>query len=505
MRIVHYNNIDFIIGEDGQIVRNSTWHLMPDASFDIEGSWPTFQADVETWAGKPGGNWRKPDANSQGYTEDDSYLVTNISCKSTARYMYEVTFTGRKKHLTAEMVGGISESINNCAESVKTAKWLIHADSLADWLPAIGAVIAWAGEFYLCEDIQKQELKSGEWEVTLKAKDMKVLMLGFPSFSKRNAYESVKSAEWRVDDASYSEFLEAHDFGSDASSWAGDGYVVSSVSSKPYGKLGHNVTVEARHVGVKMIDIRGRQTLGGWDTFGYPKVETVYTGKWQVDADHKKDFDGLVGYSAKEWAQDGFVAVQVDPVKLSDAEWEITIEARDPDSYNNQGRNLSDCLDDRSDLTDRVDVNPGVSEYRPSMTECGWAEKDGKPKMMPDIPIPWDRATQCPFVRTDPLPQKYFQRPTICMTVELTRHIKGDPRDNFKTIQYRFSAAEQQIKSGFSEMSESTGSWLRRQFSCVKIFDNHKKPWTKIVELYMQAPDGMRWNPTYWQDKGTEA
>ena len=83
MRAVHYNNIDFSIDRDGRIGRASTWHVMDDGT--LSGNWHGLRERVKAWAGKPGDDWRIPDADSVGYTEDADYVIDSIRFKSLSR------------------------------------------------------------------------------------------------------------------------------------------------------------------------------------------------------------------------------------------------------------------------------------------------------------------------------------------------------------------------------------------------------------------------------------
>ncbi|MHB9138631.1 MAG: hypothetical protein ACYC4Q_04420, partial [Victivallaceae bacterium] len=193
MKIIHPKNIDFSIGDNGSIIRTGTWRVKPGEESNIIEERSGFRQEVEAWAGKIGDAFRVPMADLQGYAEDPEYLVAGISFKSVEFSIYDVTFTGQKKHLTATMIGGISESITLFGERERSARWMVHADSLSGWLPKIGDTLNWAGADYRCESIISQQLSCGEWDVTLKARDTSVLMLGNPSFKRNSNLESCAS------------------------------------------------------------------------------------------------------------------------------------------------------------------------------------------------------------------------------------------------------------------------------------------------------------------------
>ena len=494
LRITHKSNIDFTIGANGQIQRTSTWEILPASGADILTSWTSFRADAETWAGAIGDPFRIPDADSMGYTTDDEYLITEIAFKSPARFIYEVTFTGRKKHTTAEMTD-YSETKNNNLEKEKTARWLIHDDSIEEWLPDIGAVITWGDalygvdELYMIDDIQKTKLKSGEWEVTLKAKDMAVLIIGNPQFTRTAAYESSKTAKWRVDTASYEQFIADNDIDS-AATWAGDGYYVTNLSAEPHGILGYYITIEAKHVSVRQIEVLPRKSFAGYEADGSLKIETVYTGKWQVHTDNREEFETLVGESAEDWADQGYIVTSVNPVKLSDIEYEYTLEAKNTDS--SAASPASE--DDRSKLWERQDFYPGSADFKIDGPMSGWTMKDGKKKTIKESGGEWTAAEECPFVMTGEMEKKYAERVIQCLTVQVTQYIRKDPMLMLPTFKQLYEAV--QINGDY--LGTTGGSWRAVKQDGEKILDNEGKPWTKYTTTWMCAPFDWEWNATYW-------
>ena len=494
LRITHKSNIDFTIGANGQIQRTSTWEILPASGADILTSWTSFRADAETWAGAIGDPFRIPDSDSMGYTTDDDYLITEIAFKSPARFIYEVTFTGRKKHTTAEMTD-YSETKNNNLEKEKTAKWMIHDDSIEEWLPDIGAVITWGDalygvdELYMIDDIQKTKLKSGEWEVTLKAKDMAVLIIGNPQFTRTAAYESSKTAKWRVDTASYEQFIADNDIDS-AATWAGDGYYVTNLSAEPHGILGYYVTIEAKHVSVRQIEVLPRKTFAGYETDGSLKIETVYTGKWQVHADNREEFETLIGESAEDWADQGYIVTSVNPVKLSDVEYEYTLEAKNTDSSSAS----PPTEDDRSKLWERTDDYPGSAEFKIDSRMAGWIMKDNKLTKITEAGGTWSAAKDCPFVFSEPMEEKYVERVVRCVIVQETIYKKVDPIKILSELKTIYESSE----IFPNEFGIAGTSWRVTKVEGEKILDNEGKPWTKFTAVYMCAPFNWQWNAAYW-------
>jgi hypothetical protein len=489
MRILHYNNIDFNIDKDGQIIRQSTWHVMPDADVNVEADWVTFQDEIAGWAGKVGDNYRVPGANSQSYTEDPEYIITGISFKALSRYMYDVSYTGTRKHVTAEMIGGISESINNSEEREKSAKWLIHADSIDGWLPAIGIKLDWAGDTYSCENIRKQELSYGEWEVSITAKDMSIQAIGNPTLSRNNSAESVKTGRWRVNNEEYETFLATHDINSDASNWAGANYYVTNVSSQPLGKLGYYVTLEAKEVKARMLEVKRTETFEGYDIGGFLKKSVSWISRWRVHKDQKEDFENIVGNSAEEWADYGAVVMKVDPVRINDMEYEYVLEASNPKFSTSFSYNYD--TDDRSNLSCRTDLDVINADYILDAAACGWSQQaDGSYKAISG----WEPKKQCPVVTSEKLPVSEINKNHKTILAVQTKYLRG----NSKSQVSQLKEWNNSNRIYYKNIGDNYGGWLKESLETENIFDNEGQKWVKLTKKYRFPPKNYTWNSTYW-------
>lgn len=487
MRTAHYNNIDFNIDADGNITRRSTWHVMPDAGGTVEDEWPNLREQVFQWAGNIGDAWRLPGADSESYMEDPAYIISEISCKSLARYMYEVAYTGRKKHLVAAISGRINENINNAGEHSKSATWLVHAESLSGWLPQIGDVLNWAGSDFLCEDIQMQKRADNEWEVKLSAKDMSVMMIGNPDFSYNSSHESVKQAKWRVGLEAYGDFMGNHSINSDASAWAGDGYYISDIQVAAYGKIAYYVTLKARYAETRLLDVKRHETFDGYDADGKINRVVNWTGNWRVHRDNLSDFENKAGESAADWAGAGTLITKVTPARITDLIYEVSMEAREPEASGNAALDFN--LDDRSNLRSRVDIHCKEIDYMLSAAECGWHENSrGQYEEIPD----WDAGKFCPFVTSAPLPAEMIGAKLKCVFVSEVRFLKGRSKAHL-----RMNLEWSRTPRVESEVAGIGGSWLKHSFNTEELFDNEGKRWTKIIRTYIHTPAGRQWNDNY--------
>ncbi len=487
MRIVHHNNIDFNIDDNGKITRRSTWHVMPDAGTVIDTEWVNLRGQVEQWAGNVGDAWRLPDADSRSYTEDSNFVISEIIFKALNHYMYEVSYIGHKKHLTAEMIGRISETINSSEERSKSAVWMVHSDSLAGWLPQIGDVLTWAGNDFLCENIQMQESANNEWEVKITAKDMSVMMIGNPTFSRSDSHESVRKAKWRVGVNAYDDFITSNGINSDASSWAGNAYYVSDIQVSPHGKIAYYISLEARYAETRLLSVKHSEAFNGYDADGNINKIVHWTGRWRVHSANLADFENKVGESAEDWAIPGAIITKVDPVRVTDLIYEVTMEAREAKDSGSSGLDFN--MDNRSNLRCRVDIICKEVDYILNASACGWHKNlQGKYEEIPE----WDAQKLCPFVTTAPLPAEMIDANLKCVFVSKTTFLRGRSKAHVK-MNLDWSRTPRVV----SNVAGVLGSWLKRSFNTEEVFDNEGKRWTKIIRSYIHTPAGYTWNSNY--------
>jgi hypothetical protein len=563
MKIVHSKNINFSIGSDGGITRTGTWRVKPEEEVNIQENRSGFRQEVEDWAGKVGDPFRLPTADLQGYIEDIDYIVAEISFSSVEFSIYDVTFTGCKKHLTAAMTGGILETVNEFGEREKSAGWRIHADSMEDWLPKIGDALSWAGADCQCVNISSRQLACREWEVkltardtsvlmignpsfkhnnnlesfssakwrvskdaieaflvahavntaaewagdnyvvtaisseangasgyyvTLEARDMSVLMIGNPSFKHNNSLESFSSAKWRVGKNAIEDFLATHEINNDASGWAGEGYYVTEISSQPDGMQGYLVTIEARHVGIRKIDVKRRETFAGYDIFGNLKREIVWTGRWRVHRDNKQDFENITGFSAADWAEEGYIVTSVDPSRISDMEYEYTVEAKSPENSNLA---LMHYKNDRTNLASRIDVMVDSGTFILSAEQCGWIKNDeGKYDEIED----WLFGASCPFQTEDMLEKEMIGSELLCAVLTVSTYRRGETRRHV-TAEVQWANSSRIV----SNADGHEGDWRKIEIKADIINDSRGDVWTKVSKKYMHAPASFKWNPNFWK------
>ena len=491
MRILHYNNVDFNIDTNAKITRRGTWHVALNEESDVDTDWIDLRDDVAVWAGAVGDDWRSPDVDSDSYTEDSDFIISEIAFKSLSRYMYEVSYVGHKKHLTAEIIGGISETVNNSEERSKSAMWLVHADSLSGWLPEIGDVLAWAGSDFLCENIQLQERSNNEWEIKINAKDMSVMMIGNPTFSRTDSHESVRKAKWRVGVNAYEDFISTHSINSDASSWAGNAYYVSDIQVSPHGKIAYYILLEARHVETRLLSVKHSESFNGYDANGNINKVIIWTGRWRVHHDNLPDFENKVGESAEDWTMPGAIITKVDPIRVTDLIYEVNMEAKEP--QDSGAGALEFNMDNRSNLGGRIDIICKEVDYIISAINCGWhRNSQGRYEEVPE----WDAQKQCPFTTSTPLPVEMIDTRLKCVFVSKITFLRGRSKAHVR-MNLDWSRTPRVVNS----VAGVTGSWQKQSFDTEEIFDNEGKRWTKIIRSYIHTPTDQEWNNNYGEHK----
>ncbi len=487
MRVLHQNNIDFNVDSNAEVSRRSTWHVMLDESAVAGTEWVGIRELAEQWAGAVGDAWRLPSADSTNYTEDTDFIISEISFKSLARYIYEVSYTGIKKHLTAEIIGGVTENINNSSERSKSATWKVHADSLDGWLPQIGDLMSWAGDDFLCEDIQLQEHASGEWEVKLSAKDMSVMMIGNPTLSRTNSHESVRTAKWRVSLNAYEDFITSNAINSDASSWAGSAYYITDIQVSPHGQIAYYIILEAQYAETRLLSVKHSEAFNGYNSAGGINKVVVWTGRWRVHRDNLSDFEDMVGESAADWSIQGAIITKVDPVRVTDLIYEVVMEAKEPD--NSGAGALEFNMDDRSRLGSRVDILCKEVDYLLNASECGWNKNSqGKYEEIPE----WEAEKLCPFTTTSALPAEMIDANLKCVHVTQTSFLRGRSKAHVR-MNLDWSRTPRIVNS----VAGVLGSWLKQSFDTEEVFDNEGKRWTKIIRSYIHTPANYTWNSNY--------
>lgn len=534
MRVTHINNINFSVSRENAITCTSTWELVPDGSF--ESSWTTFEAEIKAWIGSIGDAWRVPTADSKGYTADETRVVTNIDCSAKARWCYEVRYTGRVKDMT-ERLTSLTETINNREEHEKTATYQVETNYMESWCPAIGDLLAWAGELFCCDNISKRQIgvNDNQWEVTITAVDMRLVMLGNPTFSRNSQYESVRTAVWRVHNSAFDEFISGHDIGAPAA-WAGENYYITDIQSEPRGNYGHHITLEAKHIAVRCIEIRREESLTNYNTAAEPERAITYTGTWQVQADAIAEFENLTGGSAAAWAGENYIVTKTTPTLVSPMEYEVVLEAMSQNDWATFEGSLIGSL--KPDYSDEIEVYPHTMEIILTPAQLGWIKekpminsdnittglsessteiwkpfKDSytwmtidKDKYLTDAQKleakknQWDADKDCPFLIPGTgfdryVKREYANKPFQCICVDITQYTKGDPAKNLSALKTRIESYPRIIPWG--DVRGLTASWKRIKFEIEKVKDSKGNAWWRETYTMMAAPQGWRWNPNY--------
>lgn len=500
MQLKYLNNLAFAVAADGRWSRRNGWRLFPDSSIATEAEQLAFRSEVEAWAGAAGEAFRLPAADGGGFEYDTGWQVTAIHCHPGEDNSYEITYEAIPVGLTGELLHNRQLSSNIFGERERQAVWLVKTEQLDGFLPEIGQELDWAGEHFRCESVDCRNTGVNLWEVTVRAKDMQLLLLGEPSYHCSDSFEQLKEGRWQVASALYAEFLAANAVNQPAD-WAGKDYFVIRLSAEPLGKLGFLVAVTARHISVRQLEVRRLETFSGFDAFGQPKRNLRWLGRWRVRADAREQFENITALAPADWASSDCIVTSVTPRRINDLESEYLLEACSRNNVLNilNGNRRND--DDRSDLARREDVRiRGVREYRMSAKDCGYIRSNqGYLKIRDYDPYGWDFEYNSPLRPpngvTSEWPTYQIERTILCIELEIVNFLPGGPAGNVADAIAFYSANV--VFNG--ALAGYEGSWRCADRQLEAISNSAGELWSKLTERWLLAPAGYQWNSQYWQ------
>jgi hypothetical protein len=210
-----------------------------------------------------------------------------------------------------------------------------------------------------------------------------------------------------------------------------------------------------------------------------------------VHRDSLIDFEDRTGQSAEDWSAPDTIITKVDPVRVTDMIYEVTMEAQELDNSGTNAANYT--LDNRSKLANRKDIFCREVDYVLNASQCGWYEDSkGKFEKIPD----WDPGKQCPFLTSVNLNLEMINTKLKCVFVSEVSFLRGRSKAHVK-MNLDWSRASRIA----SRVAGVTGSWLKKNFDTEELFDNEGKRWTKIIRSYIHAPAGFQWNSGYGEHK----
>jgi len=200
-------------------------------------------------------------------------------------------------------------------------------------------------------------------------------------------------------------------------------------------------------------------------------------------------FEAMLGTSAYEWTQDAKAIVcKVTPKRISDCEFEYTLEARYPESI---GINYSHQYWKDRDIAERVEYYTRVGEMRFSPLQCGYTYRyNGVYTALNN----WRAADQCPLDTANPLPVNWINQPLKLLEILEVSYLEGTSQSNIRTICSWFTG--QRITS--TSLAGVSGNFLRYDLEVDDMTDSRNRKWTRITKVYRKSPANYNWNAQYW-------
>ncbi len=464
----------------------AAWLLWPENVPVAEDELNAWHAEVESWLPRPGDPWRRPAENSPGYLADDGWRVSEVRSEEAGDNAFRIAVTGRPRRWNAEPAGRMAEVFTASGERTRSAVWRVDADGLGNWLPGVGDALEWDGGAFRCTGIQLKETGDSGWEVTIEAVDLGIEPVAAIAFRRNCDYESVKTGKWRVAESELEAFAAANEVNSPAA-WAGEGYFVISYAASASGAGLYEVTVEARHVNVRLVEVLREEKFIGFNRQGRARRRVVWTSRWRVRRDSLRSFENVAGASAYSWTGGNSVVTSSAPRRISDLEYEYTLQAIP------RNGNMYEVIDDddRSDLAGRVDVVVNVADFMLAAEHCGWRRlSDGSLYAIPD----WDPSSSCPLNASATLPGNLIDAVLKTVQAVETRYYRMHSYNLVAQVQSWMSTSR--VWSG--KVGSHTGQWLKEDVTTEVVIDDAGEAWQKVAAVFRLPPAGYQWNSNYW-------
>ncbi len=483
MLIQCLNAPEFTVAENGEITRSARWLLCAEAD---DGD---FAVAAMLWAGAANGDWRVPNAAGDGYTPDHAVRIGKVDCKVIDAGSCEIHYTGLPRLGAVTRVPGAFRFERRAnLEEYQYDSFRVPAEAFNTFLPAIGQSLNWNGGVYVCESAEARLELDGNYRIDLTAVNTAVRAEGEITTEDTAEFESLKQGVWLVTPSALAEFLTAHAIHADASAWAGEGFYIHHVATAPaHSGNRTQVTLQARHAALKLIEARRTERLAAFGSSETAEKEIIWTGRWRVTAQDRAIFENQLGASAAEWAEENFIISRITPERVSDCEYEYTLEARLPETI------LSDNTPywhDR-DLPDRNEFYARVGEIRFTPRQCGYCWSYlGQYVLLAN----WSPSAQCPLVTTVPLDPRWINQGVKLLEVVAVNYLAGPSGRNLSTIRNWLAGA----KVVRATLAGITGNWLKVDLNVDDLTDSRDRRWTRITKIYRQPPAQYEWNSLFW-------
>ena len=157
----------------------------------------------------------------------------------------------------------------------------------------------------------------------------------------------------------------------------------------------------------------------------------VWQSRWRAHAEDRSIFANMLGTSAETWAESGMVVSKIIPRKISDCEFEYTLEARTPESIGSNGK--AHFLD--RDLPDRLEYYTRIGEMRLSPLQCGYTWRGGNSyRAIPN----WQYIDLCPLEALTQLPPNWINQPIKLLEIVEVSYRRGISSENIADIAHNW-------------------------------------------------------------------
>ena len=481
MLIQCLNVPEYTIGPDGAVCRSARWLLCAEP-VDVN-----FALAVALWAGEVHGDWRVPNQDGDGYTADPTVRIARIGCKMLDASSCEITYEGVPRvGAVTRLPGAYQLERRANLEEYQSDTFQVPAKALNSFLPAVGDAVNWNGTAATCIGNVAREQPDGSYLVTVTAVSGTIRAQGEISSIEDADFESVRQGVWVVADSRLAAFLEENAVHASAATWAGEGFYIFHQTAVPDERGYTKVTLQARQGKLKLIEACRSEELLSGGTEG--TAESVWKSRWRVRPEDCERFSGLLGKDASDWAESGFVVSRIVPKRISDCEYEYTLEARRPESIIPSGLSTY-WLDD--DLPGRVEVKLRGAFVQFSAGQCGYCwNYRGQYALLRN----WNPARDCPVVTSTPLDRRWVQQPVPVQEALVTHYYAGDARDNAKYF-IRWNSGGRVVQE---TIADCTGSWLKMSITVENFTDRRGRTWTRVIEVFRKPPANEDWNALYW-------
>ena len=483
MLIQFLNAPEFAIADDGVITRSARWLLCAEPD---DGD---FGIAAMLWAGAVDGDWRTPNEAGDGYTADAAIRIAKVDCKVIDSQSCEIHYTGLSRLGDVTRVPGAWRFERRANfEEYQYDSFRVPSASFAAFLPAVGASLDWSNGAYVCESAEVQLELDGNYRFDLVAVNTAVRADGEITTEANTEFERIKQDVWLVAPSALDAFLSSNRIHAAASSWAGDGFYIHHVATAPANSGNRTrVTLQARHVALQLIETQRSERLVAFGSSTTAEKEIVWTGRWRGAAQDRAVFENRLGESAAEWAEADFVISRITPKRISDCEYEYTLEARLPETITASG---GAYWRDR-DLPDRHEFYARLGELRLSARQCGYCwNYQGQYTRIAN----WDPMLECPLATTAPLNYRLVNQAVKVLEIVAVNYLSGPSGNNLDVIRNWLNTA----RVVRATLGGITDNWLKIDLDVDDITDSRDRRWTRISKIYRRPPASYDWNGNYW-------